>query len=184
MTTIATTARTAAITDFIYEANPQYVVGYLSELPSPEVMAMLARLDYAASIILSEKASNDLAELRETDPELADIYDTDGIAVVGGYAIDTMPNSEFGAFKKSFNMFECSRSRSLIEFSNDFLIAARVSDTGILVTDMALRFDFELNNFGTSVVSRRPAGMSFSYFEHFKKALSAIQNFTSYRASI
>jgi hypothetical protein len=97
MTTITPESLVTSETiDFINGASA--VIGFMTEVPTPGMLAALRRLDYGSHIcVVPDK-------LTAWEDSFDDWVDTEvpGIAEVGGYAVDSLPQ-RFKAFKRMFN---------------------------------------------------------------------------------
>lgn len=120
------------------------VFGYLKEIPNEPVIRLMEKFDYAGHVLLSENAQNDLI------CEDEDGYETiDGLASVGGYAVDSFPKN-LDVFKKFFNLF--SITSGIIELSHDFLFIARITEDGPTVVS-TICVSVERDETGVKVVT-------------------------------
>lgn len=143
------------MSNFLYrhcDESQLAVFGYIKDIPGIETLRAAARFDYRGCILSGGNLISDALEEDESaaGEEVRTLLENEGLATVGGYAVDSLPRS-LNEFKHMFNLVEILTGA---EFSNDFLVIAQVAPTGI-VPIAAMKIVHESNNFGsrpTSVV--------------------------------
>lgn len=127
-TTVTTvTIDTEEIEEFI--SGSSAIVGYLPFIPETGMVKTISKLDYGSAILVP---ADKHAQIDETTEEALD--DLPSIVSVGGYALDSLSNSQFSDIKRLFNSIVTTHPQDTLG-TTGFLVRLVIQPTGIVATE-------------------------------------------------